>query len=158
MTTATAEQKTWDRREYDIQRRPGYAARAAELRKKRGWEKEKEARARRLTDPIVWAKYAISRIKHRAKKKNMEFDLTYEDLILPKECPVLGIPIIVSLGYEARVKHECPSIDRLDSKRGYTKDNIRVISDRANRIKRDSTIKELEAVLKYMRENLPLQQ
>lgn len=150
----TSAERKAAKREYDIQRRPEYAERKAQLRKERWKEKEKEAKAKRLTDPIVWAKYAIGRIKYRAKKKNMLFDLKYTDLILPEICPVLGIPIIVSLGYGARTDGNCPSIDRVNSRLGYTKDNIRVISNRANKIKRDATVEEIEAILKYMRESL----
>lgn len=46
---------------------------------------------------------------------------------------------------------ETPSIDRFDNSRGYTPDNIRVISLRANIIKSDATADEVEAVLNYMR-------
>lgn len=150
MTTAAKEAK----RVYDIERRPEYAARKVVLRRERWKEKEKEARAKRLIDPTIWAKYVIHRIKHRAKKKNLEFNLKPEDIVLPKQCPVLDIPIVVSLGYGARTADECPSIDRVNNKLGYIQSNIRVISNRANKIKRDATIEELEAIIKYMRESL----
>jgi hypothetical protein len=45
-------------------------------------------------------------------------------------------------------------VDRLDNDKGYTPDNIRVISMRANDIKSNATLDELEAVVAYVKENL----
>lgn len=39
-----------------------------------------------------------------------------------------------------------PSIDRIDAKRGYTKDNIWIISKRANSIKTNTTVQEIVTV------------
>jgi hypothetical protein len=36
-----------------------------------------------------------------------------------------------------------PSVDRIDSTMGYTKDNLQIISKRANQFKSDATIDEL---------------
>lgn len=71
----------------------------------------------------------------RAQRKDREFTIELQDIVIPTNCPVLGIPM-----------HR-PSIDRKDSSLGYTKDNIRVISHRANVLKNDATIQELELIL-----------
>ena len=83
----------------------------------------------------------------RAKKKGIEFNLTLDDIPqIPVVCPVLGIPIIPNDGISAPSDNS-PSIDRIDSTKGYIKGNIRIISNRANRIKADATVDELRMVL-----------
>ena len=85
--------------------------------------------------------------KKRAKKKGFEFNLELFDIpqILDL-CPVLGIPIIINEGKTAPSDNS-PSLDRIDSTKGYIKGNIRIISNRANRIKADATVDELRKVL-----------
>ena len=89
----------------------------------------------------------LCNIKKRAKTKGFEFNLTLDDIPpIPTICPVLGIPIIVNDGYHGPSDNS-PSIDRIDSTKGYVKGNIRIISNRANRIKADATVEELRKVL-----------
>lgn len=80
----------------------------------------------------------------------MEFSLEVEDIVVPSHCPVLGIELN-TLATRAGLDH-APTVDRLDNTRGYVKDNICIISFRANAIKRDATLAELEAIVKYVRE------
>lgn len=91
----------------------------------------------------------LARIKSRAKIAGYEFDLTLEDIQVPATCPVLGIPIF-------EVKAKCnnpnaPSVDRIDPNGGYTRLNSRIISNRANLLKSNATIEELECVLADLR-------
>ncbi len=81
----------------------------------------------------------------------MEFSICLDDLLpLPAVCPVLGVPINYG-GTGARgFIDNSPSIDRMDSKRGYVPDNVQVICWRANRLKSDASVEELRSVLKYM--------
>lgn len=88
--------------------------------------------------------------KQRAKEKGLEFDLTIEDIIIPERCPALGITLKPSVGEGSKslTKLETsPSIDRIDNAKGYTKDNICVISLRANNIKKNATMSELKLIL-----------
>ena len=86
-------------------------------------------------------------LKKRAKQKGFDFDLTLDDIPqIPSVCPVLGIPIIINEGNHWPTDNS-PSVDRIDSTKGYIKGNIRIISNRANRIKADATIDELRKVL-----------
>ena len=86
------------------------------------------------------------RAKNRAKNKNLPFDITLEDIIIPEFCPILGIKLEKGNGIAC---DNSPSIDRINSDFGYTKDNIVVCSYRANRIKNDSSIQEIEMILKW---------
>lgn len=81
--------------------------------------------------------------KARAREKCLDFDLEIEDIVIPDTCPCLGIEIIPG---ETGGMDNCPSVDRIDPSKGYTKDNIWVISYRANRIKNDATINELKSI------------
>ena len=86
-------------------------------------------------------------LKRRAKLKGFDFNLELEDIPqIPKFCPILGIPIVINEGNHQPTDNS-PSVDRIDSKKGYIKGNIRIISNRANRIKADATIEELRKVL-----------
>lgn len=81
--------------------------------------------------------------KSRAEQNGLEFDLEISDIVIPKTCPCLGIEIVP--GEKDGISNS-PSIDRIDSTKGYTKDNIWVISYKANRIKNNATPEELLAV------------
>ena len=48
-------------------------------------------------------------------------------------------------------REDSPSLDRLDSSLGYTPENVWWISYRANRLKNDSTLEELEKLVKAIR-------
>lgn len=84
----------------------------------------------------------------RAKRKEVDFDLTPEDIIVPKKCPVLGITLIEG---NNRTSDSSPTLDRIDSNKGYTKDNVWVISHRANQLKANASLEELEFFVKRLR-------
>ena len=72
--------------------------------------------------------------------------ITKEDVIIPDTCPVFGFV----LKREDRETWMCaPSIDRIDNTRGYVKDNIIIVSRRANILKKDATIDELRKLANY---------
>lgn len=86
--------------------------------------------------------------KARAQKIGIPFRISVDDLVVPTHCPVLGMKLESSVG---QVADACPSIDRFIITEGYVPGNVRVISFRANTLKRDATVAELEAVIEYMR-------
>lgn len=83
----------------------------------------------------------FSSSKARAKKKGLAHTITIDDIIIPKYCPVLKHDIVLERNHLYR-----PSLDRIDSKRGYTKDNIIVMSWRANWIKNNMDFSEMLAL------------
>lgn len=89
----------------------------------------------------------LNQAKRRAKAHGWEFNLTKRDITIPDTCPVLGIPLLRT---DTRLGDSSPTIDRIDSTKGYTLDNIRVISWRANRLKSDATTEEMRMILNYM--------
>lgn len=123
--------------------------------------------AQKLSDPVARAEYnaqmaeymrearrkrpevhMLARIKTRAKLKGLAFDLTAEDIHIPKRCPILGIRLEVSSG---TATDNSPELDRIDNRKGYVRGNVHVISRRANRIKNDATLAELEKIASYLR-------
>lgn len=88
-------------------------------------------------------KVIYNRLKASAKKRNIPFDLKVVDLYeldYPITCPILGIPLKFN---RVKVEDNSYSIDRIDSSLGYSMDNIRVISYRANKLKNNATTDEL---------------
>jgi len=81
--------------------------------------------------------------KSRAKKKNLEFDITKEDVIVPTHCPILGIELTMNQGSGAGGKYNSFSLDRIDSSKGYVKGNVQVISHLANNMKSYATKEDL---------------
>ena len=91
-------------------------------------------------------KVILESARMRARRDGIDFDLTLEDIVIPNICPVLGIPLYNSLG---RWSANSPSLDRRDNTIGYVKGNVFVISHRANRLKSDATVAELQALADY---------
>ena len=87
--------------------------------------------------------------KRRAKDKGLEFTIESSDIVVPEICPVLGIPLNKNRGGRSHMSTS-PSIDRVDSNKGYTKDNIQVISHRANNLKNNATLEELRKLVTYV--------
>lgn len=85
--------------------------------------------------------------RYRAKKKGLDFDITFNDIHIPSFCPVLGIPLFPSNTGKTGFFPNSPSLDRINPKGGYTKDNVRVISCRANLLKSNASLEELEKVV-----------
>lgn len=82
--------------------------------------------------------------KSRAREKGMEFALTVEDIKIPDKCPVFGTPFEKGTDYAA-------SVDRIDSSKGYTPDNIQIISRRANLLKNDGKLAEFEQLVAFLK-------
>lgn len=77
----------------------------------------------------------ISECKRRATEKNREFSLDKDELEFPKMCPVLNL----ELKHGRDDWQNSPNIDRIDNNKGYTMDNVIVVSALANTIKTSAT-------------------
>lgn len=93
-------------------------------------------RERRLRKP---AKTLLDRARMRAQRRGVRFSLELQHIVIPSTCPALGIPL--ELG-ETRSANS-PSLDRIVPRMGYVPGNVRVISDKANRLKGDRSLAEL---------------
>lgn len=112
-------------------------------------EKARKERERRKND---W-KYQpairmLNNSKQRAKAAGLEHNLTLDDIIIPDVCPVLGIKLETG---DRKEHYNAPSIDRIDNTKGYLKENVVIVSTRANLLKKDATIDELILIGNFYR-------
>lgn len=80
--------------------------------------------------------------KHRAKQKDMECTITQNDIHIPKICPVFKVPFVKGTEY-------APSLDRIDNTKGYTPENIVVVSRKANVMKNNGSAQDLKMLVEY---------
>ena len=95
----------------------------------------------------------IYNFKKRAKLAGVPFSLTPKDIrekldLVGTECPILGIKMQISK-FGSKNNDLTPSIDRIDPKKGYVKENLIVVSMKANRIKTDATVEEIRKVADF---------
>jgi hypothetical protein len=99
-------------------------------------------------------KLLLSHAKKRAKIKKMNFSLKEEDFEIPELCPILKIPLFH--GVEHQIDNS-PTLDRINNDKGYIKENIIVISNKANRMKNNGSFKEIEMLYLWCKENMEIQ-
>lgn len=82
--------------------------------------------------------------RRTAKKRFVPFDLTADDIVIPEKCPVFGRKLDLT-----RKGPWSPSLDRIEPKKGYVRGNVIVVSWRANQLKGDATINELQTLANF---------
>ena len=92
--------------------------------------------------------------KKRASLAGVPFELTKDEMkdIFKKSkdtCPVFGFKYEKNATKDNR--DHAPSLDRIDPKKGYTKENTIVVSMLANRIKTDAKIEDIGKVFNFYR-------
>ena len=97
----------------------------------------------------------LNTAKKSAEKRGLKFDLTEADLLpMPTHCPVLGIKLRYECspqtGPRAAIRNDLASLDRKDNSLGYVRDNVFIVSWRANQLKSDATPQEIAALSKWM--------
>jgi hypothetical protein len=103
--------------------------------------------ANKKKNPVL---YMWRNSRNRAKALGIEFSITQSDIIVPEFCPVLGLKLSFNHGKQGFYANESPSIDRFNNAKGYIKENIRIISWRANMLKRDGTLDEFRKIVAYL--------
>ncbi len=94
-------------------------------------------------------KQIYNNLKNSAKKRNIEFMLKPTDIDqigIPITCPILGIPIYF---HRNKVEDDSISFDRIDSSKGYSVDNLIVVSHKANKIKSNASLDELKRIFEF---------
>ena len=89
--------------------------------------------------------------KKRAEDSELDFNIDLSDIIIPDFCPVLGIKL--DKYRQNNNKNYSPSLDRIDSNKGYIKGNVQVISWRANWLKNNGTLAEFELIVKHLKKS-----
>ena len=107
-------------------------------------------RKRHIVDPRT---KMLNSARTRAKEQSVPFDLSKEDIVIPDICPVLGIPLVASKN--GSPSSNSPSLDKIVPSDGYVKGNVAVISFRANALKSNATVEELQAVINWMKAVTP---
>jgi hypothetical protein len=138
-------EKQKKRREYYLRRKDYYTEQNKQWRdankERRKAHAAKVYKERKQVNPEL---FMWKQAKHRAEFDygGMEFTITVEDIRIPDYCPYFGEklePLHPQWGY---------SLDRIDSSKGYTPDNIRIISRLANIMKNNATEEQLIAFAK----------
>lgn len=105
-----------------------------------------------------FAKIMLSRLKLRASRAKLPFDLTLDYLARliddTPNCSVFGTPLESGIG-AGQVGPNSPSVDRRIPALGYVTGNIAIISWRANRLKGDGTLDELRQLVGWLERTEP---
>jgi hypothetical protein len=129
-------------------------------RKNKLWMREKRRRlgkngnalvrvADKARDPIG---HLLRIAQKRAQNKGIPFELTREDLVMPEVCPVFGCRWEWGVNKMGWRNERAPSLDRIRPELGYVPGNVAIISTRANHLKNNASLRELEAVVTYLRQ------
>jgi hypothetical protein len=94
----------------------------------------------------------VTGASNRAKQRNQPCTITVADVVIPDECPVLGIKL--ERGSAGKANPASPSLDCYFPELGYVPGNVTVMSHKANMIKSSATFEEFEKVyLWFKKEN-----
>jgi hypothetical protein len=94
----------------------------------------------------------LQNARGRARREGLPFNLTLADISIPEVCPVLGLP----LQHGSKIQDSSPTLDRIIPNLGYTSGNVWVISNRANKLKSDASLEELDKLFHALRERMAL--
>ncbi len=105
-----------------------------------------------VKEPIVYANskeaWAARAIKH-PKRRHLTMEIVLK--MLPDKCPLLGVDLSYDLYGTSITPANYATMDRIDPRKEYEVDNIHIVSRRANTIKNDATLEELEMIVKNLK-------
>lgn len=119
-----------------------------EYREKNADRYYQNQKQRRQTEPIF-----ISQLLHGAKtragKKGLEFNLTFDFTkklldVSGYRCAVTGLEMNLQSSPRKKANAFKCSLDRIDSEKGYTEDNVRFVCWAVNQMKADRTDEEFK--------------
>jgi hypothetical protein len=127
----------------------GHRSNCKECQKKENWVQKNINKTNKKYRDKHKERDLLHTVQQRCRKNKRICELLEGDIVIPEKCPVLGIPLLKGL----KGCYNNASVDRIDNTKGYTKDNICIISYRANVLKSNGTIQEFEKILEYMKKH-----
>jgi len=116
------------------------------------YENEQKARLIRRKSDIVSYKLRniMWRAKRRSRENNLPFNLTLEYMrtLYTDICPVFGFPLNYT---REKITPDCASLDKFIPDLGYVPGNVHIISVRANLLKKDASVSDIEKLLNWMK-------
>lgn len=86
--------------------------------------------------------------RERAKRGGYACTITVDDIVIPEFCPLLGLKLKRNKG--GNVRPNSPSLDKIRPELGYVPGNVWVISHRANNVKSDASLLELQMLVERL--------
>jgi len=90
--------------------------------------------------------------KQSALRAGIPFTIDFENIDKPEYCPVLGIKLNYGWSGEGNRDDAKATIDKVIPNLGYVPGNVFVISWRANKLKNNMSLDELEKIMNYIKE------
>jgi len=89
--------------------------------------------------------------KGRAKRNGIPFNLNLDDIVIGETCPLLGIKLYSG---KNTIQPNSPTLDKAVPELGYVKGNVWVISQKANQMKSDLSLSQLEGFVRILRDKI----
>lgn len=121
--------------------------------KRRGASDWQEMCVLRSTEIYQWLRrQGVGAARSRAREKGLPFSLDSQWIIdqarRPAKCAITGLDLVFREPWPGRSPHpQAPSIDRINSRRGYTPDNVRLVCFWANTSKNSMSDKNFRKMI-----------
>ena len=126
----------------------GRAATAARAERYEASGQDKVWRKARYARPESRASQLVAAAKNRALKTGVDFDITFDDVypsVLSGLCPKTGLHFDLAPHAALRRHPLAPSIDRIDSSKGYVRGNVQIVCNWYNLAKHELSETEVLA-------------